>query len=175
MLRKLTLTVAVFSDYATTTGSTAQASTASQKLRKSETVVAWYEGKGNWHLRPSFKRCNQIRFDRPAARCYQHRLGYRWHKRRIERLRPKPQVSHQAGWLCIHSREGAWNANTGNGYYGGLQMTYGWMGQVIRADLLTPMQQMAAAEGGYWKSGYSDAWMRGQWPNTYPPCAHLFH
>jgi hypothetical protein len=28
-----------------------------------------------------------------------------------------------AKWRCIHEHEGAWNANTGNGYYGGLQMT----------------------------------------------------
>ena len=26
-------------------------------------------------------------------------------------------------WSCVHRLEGAWNANTGNGYYGGLQMT----------------------------------------------------
>jgi transglycosylase-like protein len=25
-------------------------------------------------------------------------------------------------WECIHRWEGAWNSNTGNGYYGGLQM-----------------------------------------------------
>ena len=175
MMRKLLLTVAVLT---ITTGTTAQAystSKASQKLRKSETVVAWYEGKGNWTLRPKFAKCSQIKFDRPAARCYQHRLGYRWHKQRIERLRPKPQLSHLAGWLCIHSREGAWNANTGNGYYGGLQMTWGWLG-IIKggAHTMTPLQQMAAAEGGYNMSGESDAWMRGQWPNTYPPCSHLF-
>ena len=24
------------------------------------------------------------------------------------------------GLMCIHSHEGSWNANTGNGYYGGL-------------------------------------------------------
>jgi hypothetical protein len=79
-----------------------------------------------------------------------------------------------AGWLCIHRREGAWNASTGNGYYGGLQMTYGWMGLVKDASKLSPAQQMAAAETGYRQSGYSDSWMRGQWPNTYPPCAGLF-
>ena len=27
-----------------------------------------------------------------------------------------------AAWLCIHRHEGPWNANTGNGYFGGLQM-----------------------------------------------------
>lgn len=26
------------------------------------------------------------------------------------------------GFLCIHRYEGRWDANTGNGYYGGLQM-----------------------------------------------------
>src|SRR6059058_153130 len=29
-------------------------------------------------------------------------------------------IPHRAGWLCIHSREGAWTSNTGNGFYGGL-------------------------------------------------------
>jgi len=33
--------------------------------------------------------------------------------------------SPSAGWLiearCIHAREGAWTANTGNGYFGGMQ------------------------------------------------------
>jgi hypothetical protein len=27
-----------------------------------------------------------------------------------------------AAFMCIHSHEAAWTANTGNGYYGGLQM-----------------------------------------------------
>ena len=144
------------------------------KLRKSQTVVAWYEGKGAWTLRPRYEKCGQIRSDRAAARCYRHRQGYRWHKARVARLTPKPVVGHRAGWLCIHSREGAWDAQTGNGYYGGLQMTYGWMGLVTNAALLSPDAQMAAAEEGYRRSGYSDAWMRGQWPNTYPPCASYF-
>jgi hypothetical protein len=34
---------------------------------------------------------------------------------------PLPAVLRRA-FLCIHRYEGAWNANTGNGYYGGLQM-----------------------------------------------------
>jgi hypothetical protein len=151
------------------------------KLRKSSTVVAWYEGKGAWHLRPGFRRCSEIRFARPAARCYRHRLGYRWHKERIERLTPRPTLSHLAGWLCIHSREGAWN-DEGDPYWGGLQMGW-WFMQTYGADLLrakgpasnwTPGEQMAAAEGAYVMSGYSDSFMRGQWPRTYPPCAHLF-
>ncbi len=48
-------------------------------------------------------------------------------------------------------------------------MTYGW-GGVARADLLSPAEQMALAERQYRASGYSVAWLEGQWPNTSPPC-----
>ena len=102
------------------------------------------------------------------------RAGRRIPGRRDTPASSPASIPHYSGWLCIHSREGAWNANTGNGFYGGLQMTYGWMGLVTRADLLSPAQQMRAAETGYRRSGYSDSWMRGQWPQTYPPCARLF-
>jgi hypothetical protein len=78
--------------------------------------------------------------------------------------------SHYALWNCIHNGEGAWNANTGNGYYGGLQMTYGWDGLVSNAALLSPAQQMAAAETGYRQSGYSEAWLLGQWPVSSRSC-----
>jgi hypothetical protein len=83
--------------------------------------------------------------------------------------------AHWRGWLCIHSREGAWNADTGNGFYGGLQMTYNWMG-VIRgkASWYSPLKQMWAAERVSARYGFSWSWLRGQWPNTYPPCAGLF-
>ncbi|HEV7639315.1 MAG TPA: hypothetical protein VGO39_00425 [Gaiellaceae bacterium] len=87
------------------------------------------------------------------------------------RLRP---AGHVAGWSCIQSREARWNANTGNGFYGGLQMTYGWAGRVRNAALLTPAAQIAVAEAEASEHGWSYAWMRGQWPNTYPPCAGLF-
>ncbi len=79
-------------------------------------------------------------------------------------------IAHESLWLCIHRREGAWNANTGNGFYGGLQMTYGWDGLVGNAALLSPTEQMRAAETGYRRSGYSVSWLEGQWPHTSPPC-----
>jgi hypothetical protein len=87
---------------------------------------------------------------------------------------PAPQLGHLAGWICIHSREGAWNAQTGNGFYGGLQMTYGWAGRVANAALLSPSAQIAAAENEASRHGWSYSWMSGQWPNTFPPCAALF-
>lgn len=98
-----------------------------------------------------------------------------WSQRRVaaKKLAARhPVVAHYALWMCIHSGEGAWNANTGNGYLGGLQMTPGW-GGVARPDLLTPYQQMALAEGQYRASHYSTAWLGQQWPNTSPPCLSL--
>jgi hypothetical protein len=76
-------------------------------------------------------------------------------------------------WLCIHRYEGAWDANTGNGYYGGLQMdkefqqAYGpeLLQAKGTADHWTPLEQMQVAERAY-QSG------RGfyPWPNTARMC-----
>jgi len=89
-------------------------------------------------------------------------------------MHPAPQFSHYDGWVCIHNREGAWNSQTGNGYYGGLQMTAGW-GGVSNAALLSPAAQIALADGVAAQHGYSYSYMSGQWPNTFPPCAGYFH
>ena len=76
--------------------------------------------------------------------------------------------------MCIHHLEaGDWNnADTGhNGHYGGLQMSSPWGAgayYVYRADWLTPFEQMRKAELGYKASGYSQAWLLGQW--DHPGC-----
>ena len=77
------------------------------------------------------------------------------------------------GFLCIHKGEGAWNANTGNGYYGGLQMDYSFMraygSEYLRAwgpaHNWPPSIQIAVAIRAY-LSG------RGfyPWPNTARRC-----
>jgi hypothetical protein len=41
--------------------------------------------------------------------------------------RARLEPSLLRAFLCIHHYEGAWNANTGNGYYGGLQMDWSFM------------------------------------------------
>ncbi len=106
--------------------------------------------------------------------------GHRWlarYGRRVRaegwrRMHPAPLIAHRAGWLCIHSREGSWS-DTGDPYWGGLQMHPGW-GGVHHASDLSPDAQMALAEGELRKNRYSHAWLAGQWPLTYPPCAGLF-
>lgn len=114
---------------------------------------------------------------------YAHWVHVYWHKLHVQRkseyaawLKQQQQVS-SPNWLvnafmCIHSHEGAWNANTGNGYYGGVQ--FGWNewqqygGQYAsRADLASPAQQIAAAIAYYNVSGFSP------WPNTARMCGLL--
>ena len=80
---------------------------------------------------------------------------------------------HKRQWLCIHRYEASWNANTGNGFFGGLQMNsrfqqqYGWHLLVLKgtADHWTPLEQMWVAERAH-RSG------RGfyPWPNTARYC-----
>ena len=81
-----------------------------------------------------------------------------------------------SAFVCIHGFEGAWNANTGNGYYGGLQMDVGFMhhygAQFVRrwgtADHWPAWAQIAAAVRAY-RAG------RGfyPWPNTARACGVL--
>jgi hypothetical protein len=85
-------------------------------------------------------------------------------------------ASLNASFLCIHHYEGAWNANTGNGYYGGLQMDLAFQGRYggdfVRrwgtADNWPAWAQMQTAVRAY-QSG------RGfyPWPNTARACGLL--
>ena len=72
-------------------------------------------------------------------------------------------------FMCIHSHEGAWDANTGNGYYGGLQFGYSeWQRfggrYAARADLASPAEQIAAAVSYWHVAGFAP------WPNTARMC-----
>ena len=82
-------------------------------------------------------------------------------------------ASLSASFLCIHHYEGAWNANTGNGYYGGLQMDLAFQSRYgadfVRlwgtADNWPSWAQVQTAVRAY-QSG------RGfwPWPNTARAC-----
>ena len=83
--------------------------------------------------------------------------------------------SVRSNLLCIHSHEGAWNANTGNGYYGGLQMDYSFMqtygGSYLSAygtaDKWPIEDQLRAGARAVASRGYSP------WPNTAAMCGLL--
>lgn len=65
---------------------------------------------------------------------------------------PGPAVSTVWAALAGCESTGRWNANTGNGFFGGLQfdrqtwLTYGGGVYASRADLASPAQQIAVAE-----------------------------
>jgi len=88
---------------------------------------------------------------------------------------PTSKPPHYNQWLCIHRHEGAWNANTGNGYYGGLQMDWSFMATYGRrllrlkgpAHRWRPLEQMWVAERAWRTRGF---W---PWPNTARMCGLL--
>ncbi len=90
-------------------------------------------------------------------------------------LRLAENPPHKRGWLCIHRFEGSWR-DSGDPYWGGLQMDRGFMHTYAPRLLLrrglanrwTPLEQMWVAERahrsgrGYWP-----------WPNTARYCGLL--
>ena len=104
----------------------------------------------------------------------QRALHFWWHYARyVHRLAAR--VPHRSAWLCIHRYEGSWT-DSGDPYWGGLQMDRGFMyryapGVLLRrglADRWTPLEQMWVAERAH-RSG------RGfyPWPNTARFCGLL--
>lgn len=108
----------------------------------------------------------QRRHDAQTIRRLEHAL-YAKHE--------KARLPHRSQLLCIHRLEGPWDANTGNGYYGGLQMdqafeaAYGpaYVARWGHASNWRPVFQMLAAERAIRVRGYSP------WPNTARACGLL--
>jgi len=102
------------------------------------------------------------------------RAEIRWTRRELaETVAAMVVVSfppHHGLWSCIHSHEAPdWSTNTGNGYYGGLQMHAGWgYGTSYHASDDSQMTQEWSAERGYRASGFSRSWLMGQW--YHPEC-----
>jgi Transglycosylase-like domain len=111
---------------------------------------------------------------------YLDRLEDLWRARAHRARRRAARPPHMAAWLCIHQYERhaghGWATQTGNGYYGGLQMDLGFQrrygGDLLRrkgtADRWTRLEQMWVAERahragrGFWP-----------WPHTARACGLL--
>jgi len=119
----------------------------------------------------------ELRNDDPV---YRSRVLELWRGRahRAELLAQDPP--HERAWRCIMRHEtlyaGAWHANTGNGYYGGLQMDvtfqHHFAPELLRvkgtADRWSPLEQMWVAERAHRNGlGFSP------WPNTARVCGVL--
>ena len=152
-----------------------------KNLQESKNTIRWFESrKHRWRLHPRFETCQNVARLFSSKRgdvCYVSRQSYRAHKARKSRIEALlyPLPPHYNSWLCIYSHEkGAdgWATNTGNGYYGGLQMdlsfqgTYG--GHLLRtkgtANNWTMLEQMWVAEEAYKTRGFYP------WPNTARAC-----
>jgi len=97
---------------------------------------------------------------------------YRAQARRPLRVR----MARFSAWVCIHRHEAAWN-DTGDPYWGGLQMDRGFMraygpDMIARhhgglADTWTPAEQIVVAERAYYTRGFAP------WPQTARSCGVL--
>lgn len=108
------------------------------------------------------------------------RGGHAMHESWMERGGHAAMVLEDVGsvptWICIHKREGAWN-DTGDPYWGGLQMNVGFMlaygrDMIARhggglADTWTPREQMVVAQRAWKTRGYNP------WPQTARACGVL--
>ena len=91
-----------------------------------------------------------------------------WHHLATEARQKAQNPPHKEAFLCIHHYEGSWPSNTGNGYYGGLQMNLGFQQTyapwLLRtkgtADHWTPLEQVWIAERAAKSRGFYP------WPNT---------
>ena len=170
----LTLAAAATSTAQARTSTTTTAQTI-QHLRKG---INWQRSQ-TWHWQDVAGKPHTItryRERTTSSLPFLHWIARLWLRRKLSAKRGATSsrlLTHRSLWLCIHRGEGSWDSATGNGFYGGLQMTSPWgrgAYYVYRADLLSPAMQMRKAELGYRASGYSTAWLEGQWPNTSPPC-----
>jgi hypothetical protein len=116
-----------------------------------------------------------VRHAHSAAPLHTARALHYWRRqvRRVSRLAANPP--HKRGWLCIHHFEGGWS-DSGDPYWGGLQMDRGFMRTYAPRFLLrkglanrwTPLEQMWVAERAH-RSGRG----YGPWPNTARYCGLL--
>jgi len=107
----------------------------------------------------------------PAALNTRRALRFWWRQARYAR-RLAAHPPHKSGWLCIHRYEGDWT-DSGDPYWGGLQMDRGFMSTYAPRVLLrrglanhwTPLEQMWVAERAHRRG-------RGfyPWPNTARSC-----
>lgn len=122
--------------------------------------------------------CDQVV---PFVKRWQTIATKRWaeYKQWKKRLAARP--AHYAGWNCITNGAYPGAPHEGNGYNGPytgpLGMTTPWMGQYPpgRDWVHSPIVEVyKIAEKVMARTGFSYSAMKGQWPNTFPPCARYF-
>ena len=131
----------------------------------------------DWQRLMSVSRTPTDYGERKATDAHRERLRDLWRLRADRAEATAQDPPHERAWRCIHrheaSRAGGWAASTGNGYYGGLQMSVAFQRslapELLRekgtADNWTAIEQMWVAERAI-RRGYGFT----PWPNTARAC-----
>jgi hypothetical protein len=178
-LRKLITTVVVLFAFLLGLAVRASAPHAAQRTVKAERSLAQRaleETRGyrtetwNWQRLMGVRK-TATRYTAASSPDLEYRLWVRnlWRRRALKVRRLALNPPHKQQWLCIHRYEGHWRENSGNGYYGGLQMDisfqrhYGaWLlRKKGTADRWSPIEQMWIAERAH-RTGHGFY----PWPNT---------
>lgn len=88
-----------------------------------------------WMLSPRYDKWWQVPGEKRRPMARKARALVRWHVKRLRKLENQLietlYVGSVSDWSCIHRHERhprqGWHTNTGNGYYGGLQMDRDFM------------------------------------------------
>jgi hypothetical protein len=123
-----------------------------------------------WHWQSIIGR----RHSKLVAPLASPRALHYWNRQARRVLRAAKNPPHKAQWLCIHRFEGSWS-DSGDPYWGGLQMDRGFMRTYAPAVLLrrglanrwSALEQMWVAERAHRTRGFSP------WPNTARYCGLL--
>lgn len=168
MLRKLTLTVVLLLALGSATGQTAyaaKANTASKGSRitaHDRQVILFFHNHPKLAATPEGRKV-LVKILPHVIRSLQAKMMERIEQARIAAQWP----AHHQLWECIHGHEaGSWydHDSGGNGHYGGLQMSWNWLGYISGdAGNYSQLDQEKAAERAYAHSGYSTSFLYGQW------------
>ena len=95
---------------------------------------------------------------RARSAAYRRWVRDLWRRRALRTRRLAQNPPHRGAWLCLYAHERhpamGWRTNTGNGFYGGLQMDWSFMatygGRLLRtkgtANRWTALEQMWVGE-----------------------------
>jgi len=123
-----------------------------------------------WHWQSIIGR----RHSKSAAPLASPRALHYWNRQARRVLRAAKNPPHKGQWLCIHRFEGSWS-DSGDPYWGGLQMDRGFMRTYAPRVLLrrgwanrwSALEQMWVAERAHRTRGFYP------WPNTARYCGLL--
>jgi Transglycosylase-like domain len=157
-----------------------RAEAAEQGMSLREQIEKLKKKTWSWQRLMRVPRTRGGRETQNATDLYLEELRDLWRTRAARAERAAQDPPHEEEWRCIHrheaSRAGGWSASTGNGYYGGLQMSMLFQRtlapELLRAkgtaDNWTPTEQMWVAERAI-KRGFGFT----PWPNTARACGLL--